>query len=112
MAPAASTAATAAPDGGVLLSSLGIVNAPAGFSIPADSVIEDTIDAANNVTLILTSPDGGTLADYLRANLEDMGFEVTADGGGSLLFESPTHSGAFTTTDGLSALSLRTDQRR
>lgn len=103
---------TTAPDDGVLLTSLGFANAPAGFSVPRGTVIADRIDATNNVTLMVTQPDGEELASYLRENLAGMGFQITADGGGSLLFESGTHSGAFTVTDSLSALSLRTDQRR
>lgn len=111
-ASAPAVSATVAPDDGVLLSALGFTYAPAGFSIPRDAVVSERIDASNNVTVVLAQPDGAEIADYLRTNLPGMGFEVTADGDGSLLFESPTHSGAFTSTDTLSALSLRTDQRR
>lgn len=101
--------ATSAPDGGVLLTSLGFTHAPAGFSVPADSFITERIDAANNVTAIFTAPAGIEIAGYLREHLADMGFEITADKNQSLLFHSPTHDGAFTTSGSTAALSLRTD---
>ncbi|VEP39390.1 hypothetical protein TLA_TLA_00798 [Tessaracoccus lapidicaptus] len=107
--PAPAAAATA-PAGGVLLTDLGFTHAPAGFSLPRTVVIDEAINAGNNVTVVLTQPSGAEVADYLRRHLDAMGFTITADGGGSLLFESATHDGAFTVTDGLAALSLRTDR--
>lgn len=105
-------AVSTAPAGGVLLADLGFDNAPTGFSLPRGVVIEQRIDAGNNVTVVLTHPAGDAVADYLRSHLGGMGFTVTADANGSLLFESATHDGAFTVTGDLSALSLRTDRRR
>lgn len=99
-----------APADGVLLSDLGFVNAPEGFSIPRGADIEQEVDSANNVTVVLAAPAGDEVADYLRRNLPAMGFTITADANGSLLFESALHDGAFTVTGELSALSLRTDR--
>ena len=99
-----------APADGVLLSDLGFVNAPPGFSIPRGADIEQEVDSANNVTVVLTAPAGEEVADYLRRNLPAMGFTITADANGSLLFESAVHDGAFTVTGELAALSLRTDR--
>ena len=101
---------TEAPADGVLLSEIGFRHAPAGFSIPRDAEIEERVDSGNNITVVLSSPTGDEVADYLRRNLPAMGFTVTADAGGSLLFESAVHDGAFTVTGELSALSLRTDR--
>ena len=103
-------APTQAPPDGVLLSDLGFTNAPPGFSVPRDAVIEERVDSANNITVVLSAPPGEDVAAYLRRHLPAMGFTITADAGGSLLFESAVHDGAFTLTDGLSALSLRTDR--
>lgn len=99
-----------APADGVLLSDLGFVNSPPGFSIPRGADIEQEVDSANNVTVVLTAPAGDEVADYLRRNLPAMGFTITADANGSLLFESAVHDGAFTVTGELAALSLRTDR--
>lgn len=104
------SAPSGAPADGVLLSDLGFVNAPAGFSIPRGAVIEEQVDSGNNITVVLSAPSGDDVAAYLRRNLPAMGFTITADAGGSLLFESAVHDGAFTVTDALSALSLRTDR--
>lgn len=103
-------AASAAPDGGVLLSDLGFRHAPAGFSLPATSVLTETVDSANNVTAVLSQPAADEVLGYLRTHLPAMGFEVTADADGSLLFQSATHQGAFTSTDAVSAVTLRTDR--
>lgn len=105
-------AAASAPDGGVLLSDLGFRHAPPGFSLPATSVLTETVDAANNVTAVLSQPSAEDVAGYLRAHLPAMGFDITADEGGSLLFQSATHQGAFTSADGVSAVTLRTDREQ
>ncbi|MHA6524302.1 lipoprotein [Tessaracoccus sp. G1721] len=104
------SAPTEAPADGVLLSDLGFLNAPPGFSIPRGADIEQEVDSTNNVTVVLTAPAGDEVAAYLRRNLPAMGFKITADANGSMLFESAVHDGAFTVTGDLSALSLRTDR--
>lgn len=108
--PVTVSATTEAPAGGVLLSDLGFTNAPAGFSIPQEAEIKERVDSGNNITVVLHYPIGVEVADYLRRHLPAMGFTITADAGGSLLFESAVHDGAFTMTGELSALSLRTDR--
>ncbi|MDO5676971.1 MAG: hypothetical protein Q4G35_05635 [Propionibacteriaceae bacterium] len=108
--PAPSVTVTAAPDGGVLLSDLGYQNGPQGFSVPNGTEITDRIDSYNNVTLIFTAPSGEDVAQYLRANLTTMGFEITADDNGSMLFTNGHWQGALTSTGGLAAVSLRTDR--
>lgn len=96
----------------MLLRELGFTHAPAGFAIPLGAQITDRIDAYNNVTLIFTIPTGQEMAEYLRANLPAMGFEVTADRNQSMLFTDGHWQGALTTTGGLAAISLRTDRER
>jgi len=110
--PPPRTAPAAAPEGGVLLADLGFTHAPAGVSIPAASVIGEYTNAANNVTLVFTGPDGAESAAYLRAALPDAGFEITADDHGSLVFTDGAWQGAFTATGPVSALTLRTDRGR
>lgn len=108
--PPPSTVATEAPEGGVLLSQLGYTNAPPGFSIPRGAEITDRIDSYNNVTLVFTIPSGQEMAEYLRANLPAMGFEVTADRNQSMLFTDGHWQGALTTNGPYAAISLRTDR--
>lgn len=98
------------PDDGVLLGDLGFRHAPEGVSIPRGAVVTERIDQTNNVTLVMTAPSGTELAGYLRGSLPDQGFEITADGNNSLLFTRGRWVGAFTTQDGYSALTLRTDR--
>ncbi len=106
-----SAAAAAAPEGGVLLSDLGYNFAPAGFSVPDESMITERVDQENTVVAVFTSPSGPDVAAYLRMTLPDQGWEITADGNGSLLFERGEEYGAFTVTGDYAALSLRWDAR-
>lgn len=108
--PTTAPTVTAAPDGGVLLRDIGYANAPEMFSIPRGAEITDRIDAYNNITAIFTIPSGQEMAEYLRAHLPGMGFEITADANQSMLFTNGNWQGALTTNGGLAALSLRTDR--
>lgn len=105
----ASAAPSLAPEGGVLLTDLGFFHAPAGFSVPASVEVVESVDQVNNLTLVARRPDGAAFAQYLRDNLAAMGYEIVADNDDSLLFENDHWVGGFTVTDGLSALTLRTD---
>ncbi|MCG6567036.1 hypothetical protein [Tessaracoccus sp. ZS01] len=109
-APESSPLVSDAPEGGVLLSSLGYVNAPEMFSVPLHASITDRIDSYNNVTAVFSSPSGQDIAAYLRENLASMGFTITADKNQSMLFTNGHWQGAFTTSDSFAALSLRTDR--
>ncbi len=107
-----STSAIAAvPSDGVLLSRLGYRYAPRGFSVPSGSTIAERVDQENTVVAVLTSPSGLDIATYLRESLPEQGWEITADGNGSLLFERGEEYGAFTVTDGYASLALRWDAR-
>ncbi len=106
-----SAVATAAPEGGVLLSSLGYSFAPVGFSVPEGAVITERVDQNNTVVAVLTAPSGVEVASYLRETLPDQGWEITADDNDSLLFERGQEYGAFTVTGEYAALSLRWDAR-
>lgn len=108
--PSAAPAAASAPADGVLLSDLGFRHAPEGFSVPTGLAIAERVDAANNVTLVFETTEGGSVAAYFREHLPAMGFEITADSEGSLLFTNGVHEGAFTDSDELAAVSLRTDR--
>lgn len=98
------------PEDGALLSDYGFKFAPEGVSVPRTSVMSERIDQVNNVTIVFTAPGGVELAAYLRETLPEQGFEITADGGNSLLFERGQWQGAFTTEAGYSGLSFRTDR--
>lgn len=92
------------------LSDLGFTNAPAGLSVPRGAEISDRVDSANNVTVVMTAPSGLEVADYLRSALPQLGFTITGDAQNSLTFEGGGYQGAFTTSRGYSALTLRTDR--
>lgn len=101
-----------APADGVTLTQLGFRNGPAEFWLPSGVVIRDRVDLEANITVTITSPGGAELAAWLRRNLPAAGFEITADGQDSLLFQRGQWQGAFTLTAALSALSLRTDREQ
>lgn len=110
--PVPSTSAvTTVPSDGVLLSSLGYVYAPDGFSIPSSSIITERVDQENTVVAVFTAPRGEDVASYLREALPGQGWKITADGDDSLLFEREQQYGAFTVAGEYAALSLRWDAR-
>ena len=106
------TWSASAPADGATLAQLGFGNGPTDFWLPSGVVIRDRIDLESNVTVTITSPGGAELAAWLRRNLPAAGFEITADGQDSLLFRRGQWQGAFTVTEGLSGLSLRTDREQ
>lgn len=103
------TTSTFAPAEGVRLVDLGFRNAPADFYVPASVVITERVDQSNNIVAVFSSPSGAELAAYLRANLPEQGWTITADGYDSLLFERGQLGGAFTVTGDVSALTIRSD---
>ncbi len=108
--PAASSTRSA-PSDAVSLAELGFSHGPAELWLPRSITITQRVDLATNVTLVVISPSGPELAQWLREILPAAGFTITADGQDSLLFERDHWQGAFTTTDDdLSALSLRSDR--
>lgn len=110
--PAPSTSAVATiPDDGVLLSSLGYSFAPEGFSVPGTAIITDRVDQENTVVAVLSAPSGLEVAAYLRETLPGQGWEITADGKNSLLFERGDEYGAFTVTGAYASLAIRWDAR-
>lgn len=98
------------PAGGISLRELGFRHGPAGLSVPATAEISERIDQGNNVTLVFTEPAGEELLEYFRNALPELGFTIDEDANGSMLFHSEAWQGAFTSTDEVSALSLRTDR--
>lgn len=101
---------TAVPEHGQALSELGFVHAPAGFPVPRGAAISDRVDSANNITVVMTAPDGLEVADFYRRALPELGFTITADAANSLLFEGGGYEGALTSSSGYSAVTLRTDR--
>lgn len=106
-APVAPVASASLPAGGALLTDAGITHGPAGFSVPAGLVVDKVIDQSNVVTLIMDDTQGARLEAYLRANLAAMGFQITGDVPGSLLFAAPGWEGAYTSGGGIAGLTLR-----
>lgn len=100
----------AVPEGGVSLRDLGFRHAPEGLSVPADARISERIDQGNNVTVVFDQPSGDELIDYFRTALPELGFTIDEDANGAMLFHRDPWQGAFTSADGISALSLRTDR--
>lgn len=105
------TAAVTVRGDSVLMQSLGFSFAPAGFSLPATSVITQGVNQENTVVAIFEEPDGAVMAAYLRETLPDDGWTITADADDSLLFERGELRGAFTVNQGSTALAIRWDAR-
>lgn len=101
---------TAEPADGQPLSELGFTHAPPGFAVPRGAAISDLVDSANNITVVMTAPAALEVAEFYRRSLPGLGFTITADAGNSLLFEGGGYEGAFTVSDGYSAVTLRTDR--
>ncbi|GAA2179119.1 hypothetical protein GCM10009785_04520 [Brooklawnia cerclae] len=110
-APSTSAAVASAslPAGGTLLADAGIEHGPDGFSVPTGLVTEQVIDQSNVVTLVVDEEQGAILEAYLRQNLTAMGFEITGDVTGSLLFAAPGWEGAYTSGGGVAGMTLRRD---
>ncbi|RRD04025.1 hypothetical protein EII34_11600 [Arachnia propionica] len=104
------TAVPSRPSGGIPLAELGFRNGPDDLWLPEQVLVVEQVDMANNVTLVMAKPSGEELTHWLREHLPAAGYEITADGAGSLLFHREPWQGAFTVTGEYSALSLRTDR--
>lgn len=109
--PGASAVATPGPDARSLRE-LGLRNGPEAFWLPREVTVRERIDQPNVVTLSFDASEGPALARYLSEHLAEMGWDVTADRNGSLLFTTDDWRGAFTTptageSAGLAALTLR-----
>jgi hypothetical protein len=98
---------TVVPDAGRTLTDYGISHAPFGFSVPRDLNPNFMINQENLVAMDLSLPDGAATLAYLTSHLSSMGFEITATGGGSLIFRDPRWDGSFTIGDVSSSLTLR-----
>ena len=99
------------PADAVALKDLGFENSPADFYVPAGAVIVDRVDQSNNVVVVLEHPAGSELAEFWRTTLPEQGWRITADGNDSLLFDRGELHGAFTVTNGLAAVTIRSDDR-
>lgn len=111
-APTPTTSAAASiPADGVLMSALGFAHAPADFSVPSTSTITERVDQENTVVAVFTAPSGLDIASYLRRTVTEQGWDITADGNNSLLFERGDARGAFTVTGAFAALSIRYDEQ-
>lgn len=106
-APSSSAAEASTPADGVTLRDLGFRNAPEGFSVPKGLSVEQVVDQPNVVTIVSSGPVAHEIAPYLRANLAGMGFTLTGDAEGSLVFHDSVWDGALTSANELVGLTLR-----
>lgn len=102
---------TFALDGSLLLTDLGVSNAPADFRVPDSARITDYVDQPNNIVVVFQGADVGELVEFWRSALPEQGWTITGDANESLLFERGQLHGAFTVTDDLAAVTIRSDDR-
>ncbi len=108
--PGAATPPVTIPADGVSLQMLGYLNGPVQqFSLPRSSVIIATVDQANNVTAVLSSPPAAEVAAYLRRSLPMAGFTLVKDDPAALATTFVGHgwTGSFTGNQTTSAVLLR-----
>lgn len=105
--PSPPIAVVTPPPDGVLLRNLGFSNGPDGFSLPVGCVIIERVDQPNVVSLVVQEPDASRVAEYLRKSLPTLGFTISEDRNGSLLFADKHFDGAFTSSGEISGLALR-----
>lgn len=106
--PLPSATQTARPAGtGPGLRELGFENGPSNVALPDGIVLEPSVDQPNVVTVFFNEPTPTVALARLRPSLQAAGFTITADGGGSLVFEGPEWTGGYTATGSLSALTFR-----
>ena len=111
LSPVGPSSNEALTPGGMPLSSLGIRNGPANFSLPSGISLSRIIDQEANVTLVVEHPDSARqLYDYLRDHLEQMGWTIEAISNDAIVFSSSDWRGAYAMNGSESAgLTLRSD---
>ncbi|AXE38260.1 hypothetical protein [Acidipropionibacterium virtanenii] len=102
------TSAASAPSEGASLRDFGVENGPAALMLPKDLVVDYRVDNPNNVTLVIDVGQGLSTYQFLRRNLSGAGFRITADGQQSLTFTGRGWEGAYTVSESVAALTLRT----
>jgi len=108
--PSDATPVVTLPADGVSLQMLGYLNGPVQqFSLPRSSVITASVDQANNVTAVLSSPSATEVAAYLRRTLPRTGFTIVNDDpdGLAMTFTGYGWTGSFTGNETTSAVLLR-----
>jgi hypothetical protein len=96
------------PPAGVTLRDLGVEHGPAQLILPGGLEIDYQVDNPNNVTLVLDVSQGRSTYDFLRRSLRAGGFRITADGQQSLTFTGHGWDGAYTVSESVAGLTLRT----
>lgn len=99
------------PAGGVTLAGLGVQHGPIdALSLPRSVRIGTRVDQPTAVTLVLTAPSAGTVADYLVDALPAGGFTIEERAGTdetrTLTFAGHGWAGSFTGSGAESALTL------
>lgn len=107
--PATATSASyAAPAGTVTLRDLGWRNGPAArVVLPAGVVVTRRIDQPNVVSAFGRGADGEAVSRALAGSLPGMGWTVTAQGGGSIVFSDDRHDGTYTASAEVWGLTIR-----
>lgn len=101
------TVRASAPADGITLRDMGLRNGPTGFNVPRGLSVKQVVDQPNVVTLVTSGPQAETMAAYLRDHLPAMGFTITGDADGSLVFHNSEWEGALTSANDLVGLTLR-----
>lgn len=108
---APSTVSPSIPADGVTLASLGVQHGPArALSLPRSARVGTRVDQPTSVTLVLTAPSAGVIADYLGSALPAGGFtieqQVQTDTSSTITFAGHGWEGSFTGSGVESALTL------
>jgi len=106
--PVASAIVT--PDQGQSLAALGFTNGPAALIwLPTGVQLTYTADQPNALIAAGDSSQAGAVQDYLRQTLPGLGWQITADADGGLMFQQGNWQGAYALGTDSWALTVRDD---
>jgi hypothetical protein len=101
---------TAPARGGQAVADLGLTTPVAAWIwLPDNLVLTHTADQPNLLIVAGPADQAGLVEDYLRATLPGLGWTITADAPGALLFERAPWHGAYALGDDSWALTARND---
>jgi len=106
----APTPVVVTPSQGRPLSAWGPTQGPSDLIwLPGEAAVTYTADQPNLVIASGPADQAGLVGDYLRRTLPGLGWEITADANGALMFEQGEWQGAFVTGEDTWALTARND---
>ena len=108
--PEVESSVPATPARGQSLSALGFNNGPADLIwLPSGVRVAHVADQPNALIVIGGAAEGPQIQDYLRQTLPGLGWQITADAPGGLLFQQAEWQGAYALGAGSWALTVRND---